>query len=407
MLIHHLPDGDTVHHYKKSVVIIFAGKRHVISTGPNNGGYREDLQAVFNRDDNPGPGMACVMKDDTYEGHMNLVALEELGLDPGKCTGLCTAASMKNASIQRLSYRGLTVTAIVTAGVEHNGGRAGDPATFYEENGRFFMLSESGGNDAPGTINTILHINADLDPGTLARTIMTATEAKTAVLQELMARSHNSGGLATGSGTDGIISICNPDSPIKLTNAGKNSKLGELIGKTVMAATKDALFRQSGLCPERQRDALRIMGRFGVDEDILWIRYRGFVGTCGKEADKLTKADFIDRLDRWKITSEAIEITFLYAQIMDLLSWCLITEGEAEEMITRMTGMEEADKITMKQTGIEETDVMPAGLTNPEESEQKSKEIIIRWILMKMWVEEGVRPREVTNETAIWNNFRR
>ena len=337
MLIHHLPGGDAIHHYKKSIVVMFSGERHVLSTGPNNGGYREDLQAVFNRDDNPGPGMACVMKDDTYEGHMNLVALEDLGLDPGRCTGLCTAASMKNASIQMLTYRDLVVTAIVTAGIEHNGGRAGDPATFHEENGHFFMLpSEDGsGEQIPGTINTILHINANLDPGTLARTIMTATEAKTAVLQELMARSHNSGGLATGSGTDGIISICNPESSLKLTNAGKNSKLGELIGKTVMAATREALFRQSGLCPDRQRDVLRILGRFGIDEDILWINYRESTGDCGN----VSKAEFIDRLDRWKGSSEAVVTAYLLAQLVDLKSWGHICQEEMDDGIGKLIGI--------------------------------------------------------------------
>ena len=338
MLIHHLSGGDVVHHYKKSIVVIFAGKRHVLSTGPNNGGYREDLQAVFNRDDNPGPGMACVMKDDTYEGHMKLVALEDLGLDPDRCTGLCTAASMKNASLQTLSYQDLTVTAIVTAGIEHNGGRAGDPATFHEINGQFFMLpsKEDGGEQTPGTINTILHINADLDPGTLARTIMTATEAKTAVLQELMARSHNSHGLATGSGTDGIISICNPESSLRLTNAGKNSKLGELIGKTVMEATREALFRQSGLCPDRQRDVLRILGRFGIDEDMLWINYLETAGKCGK----VSKAEFIDRLDRWKTSSEALVTAYLLAHLMDLQSWGHICQEEMEDRIGKLTGIE-------------------------------------------------------------------
>ena len=331
MLIHTLPDGDLVHHYKKSIVIIFSGKRHVISTGPNNGGYREDLQAVFNRDDNPGPGMACIMKDDSYVGHMNLVALDDLGLDPAKCSGLSTAASMDNASVKSLNYRDLTVTAIVTAGIEHNGGRAGDPATYYEENGAFYNLTEKGceaGNDllTPGTINIILHINADLDPGTLARTIMTATEAKAAALQELMVRSHNSDGLATGSGTDGIISISNPFSSLKLTNAGKNSKLGELIGKTVMGAVKEALQKQSGLCPDKQRDILRIMGRYGIDEDRLWDEYQG----------NLTKADFIDRLDRLKNSSEIVNLTLMYVHVLDLLKWGLIKPEEADQMTDRL-----------------------------------------------------------------------
>ena len=353
MQIYQLPNGDTIHHYKKSIVVIFSGKRHVISTGPNNGGYREDLQAVFNHDDNPGPGMACIMRDSTYEGHMNLVALEDLGLDPEKCTGLCTAASMDNVSVKTMKYRELTVTAIVTAGIEHNGGRAGDPAVYYEENETFYDLTGNGYDHqtettAPGTINVILHMNADLDAGTLARTIMTVTEAKAAALQELRARSHNSKGLATGSGTDGIITIANPSSSLKLTNAGKNSKLGELIGKTVIEAVKEALFRQSGLCPEKQRDVLRIMGRYGIDEDVLWEEYQRAVM---KNADiqnadmdvgsesfgrEMTKASFIDCLDRLKTSPEMVEEAFLYAHVMDLLEWGLVKSKEAEQMAERI-----------------------------------------------------------------------
>lgn len=351
MKIYQLPDGDTIHHYKKSIVVLFADRRHVISTGPNNGGYREDLQAVFNHDDNPGPGMACIMRDSTFEGHMNLVALEDLGLNPEKCTGLCTAANMDNVSVKSMKYRDLIVTAIVTAGIEHNGGRAGDPATYYEDNEKFYDLTGKGFDDQtetqiPGTINVILHMNANLDAGTLARTIITVTEAKAAVLQELRVRSHNSNGLATGSGTDGIIAISNPSSSLKLTNAGKNSKLGELIGKTVMAATKEALFKQSGLCPEKQRNVLRIMGRYGINDDYLWEEYQRTAlkhPDCDKSdldedskntntSRDVTKADFIDRLDRLKTSPEMVKQAFLYAHIMDLLEWGLVELEEAEQM---------------------------------------------------------------------------
>lgn len=348
MKIHSLPDGDAVHYYKQALVVTFAGKRHVISTGPNNGGYREDLLAVFNRDDNPGPGMACVMRDKTYEGHMNIVALEDLGLDPERCSGLCTAASMENASIQTQSYRDLVVTAIVTAGIEHNGGRAGDPASYHEENGHFLSLPEEDGTreeaPVPGTINVIMHISASLDAGTLARTIMTVTEAKTAVLQELQVRSHHSDGLATGSGTDGIISVCNPGSALKLTNAGKNSKLGELIGKTVKSALKEALYKQSGLCPQRQRDVLRIMGRFGVDEDRLWAEAK----KKGSGHADFSKAEYMDWLDRRKTSGKIIGKAFLAAHILDLLAWKLISKEEASSLAADLLGTEEGEKTPLE-----------------------------------------------------------
>ena len=57
MKLMELPGGDTLHHYKKSLVLCFSGPRDVLSTGPIGGGFRTDLQAVFNNDCNPGAGI--------------------------------------------------------------------------------------------------------------------------------------------------------------------------------------------------------------------------------------------------------------------------------------------------------------------------------------------------------------
>ena len=56
-MIYRLSTGDSVQRYNKSIVIPFEGERKVLSTSPLNGGYREDLKAVFNNDVNPGEGM--------------------------------------------------------------------------------------------------------------------------------------------------------------------------------------------------------------------------------------------------------------------------------------------------------------------------------------------------------------
>ena len=229
MKLYQLPSGDEVHRYKKSLVICFAGARKVLGTGPNNGGYRTDLRAVFNHDCNPGPGMSCELRADTYPKHMDLIAAQELGLDAEHCTGLMTAASMENVSIQSMKYEDFTVTALVTGGIRNNGGRVGDPAVWHEKADISYPVR-------PGTINILVHIDANLSEGALARAMVTCTEAKTAALQELLAPSRYSRGIATGSGTDGMIVICNAESDVYLTNAGKHCKLGEYIGKTVKKA---------------------------------------------------------------------------------------------------------------------------------------------------------------------------
>lgn len=332
MKIYDFSNGDELHHYKKALVLTFRDERKVLSTGPDNGGIHNDLKAVFNVDINPGAGMGCVMRGKTYEEHMDNIAVEDLGLDPAKCTGLCTAASMENVSIKTMhfdEFAPFSVTAVVTAGIEHNGGRVGDKADWHESGEEFKEIY-------PGTINILLHIDADLDEGTLVRSLITCTEAKVAAIQELQAPSCSSRGIATGSGTDGVIVISNPKSKTRLTNAGKNSKLGEFIGKTVKEAVKEALSLQSGLNPQGQHDITRRLGRFGVTEDNLWAYY------IEQEKGNLTRAEFMDRFDHKRKESRLVTNASLYAYLLDQLDWNLLDEEEvrqAAEDIILYSGM--------------------------------------------------------------------
>lgn len=315
-MIYKLSTGDEIHKYKKSIVIPFKGKRKVLSTSPINGGYREDLQAVFNNDFNPGAGMSCELKAPTYKEHMAIVA-KELGFDPERSAGIGTAASMEQVAINEEKFKNLTVTTIVTAGIEVNGGRVGEPATFYEEEEKIVMIK-------PGTINIILLIDANLPPDTLTRSLITCTEAKTAALRELMAGSNFSCGIATGSGTDGAIIVSNNDSKIELTNAGKNSKLGELIGICVMKTVKEALYKQTGLSAENQHSFLRRVKRFKVDEDILFNSYEMM-----KKSNNMSKAEFINILHILDKKPSLIIPTSLYLHLIDQLTWGLISNEES------------------------------------------------------------------------------
>lgn len=319
MLIYRLSTGDSVHRYNKSIVIPFEGKRKVLSTSPLNGGYREDLKAVFNNDANPGAGMECKLRAPTYNEHMHMLA-SELGLDSDKTAGLDTAVLMDNVSIKREDFEGLIVSAIVTGGVEINGGRVGDPASYHERKETFEPLNL-------GTINIILIIDANLPEGTLTRALVTCTEAKTAALQELMVGSNYSHGLATGSGTDGTILICNAESELFLTNAGKHSKLGELIGYTVKEAVKEALFLETGLCPKYQHSILKRVKRYKINVEKIWSQY------CRSEtAHVMSKADFIQRLHELDHTEELVTLTSLYIHLLDQLDWELLSVDEVVEM---------------------------------------------------------------------------
>jgi adenosylcobinamide amidohydrolase len=312
MLLATLSAGDKLYRYSKSLVLVFAGPRNVLSTAPHNGGLKRDLTAVFNNDGTVGAGMASTLKAPTYAEHIAVVAAE-LGLDPLRACGIGTAAQMENVSIKKLNHDALTVYAIITGGVEVNGGRAGDPASWDEFTDSAVVRH--------GTINTILFVDADLADGALTRSVITATEAKSVALQQLNAPSRYSDGLATGSGTDGIIVVSNPDSHVKLTDTGKHSVAGELIGRCVRDAVTEALGLQSDLTSDSQRDARKLLSRFGVSENVLWSKFI--------HSDSVSRAEFSEISHRVMRDSKLVVFSALYAHVLDELAWGILTSGEA------------------------------------------------------------------------------
>ncbi len=303
--------GDKVYFYDKSLVMFFSGPRKVLSTSVYNGGYHEEYEAVYNHDGKQGSGMPCEMLADTYVEHMMLVS-ERLGLNPLKVSGMGTAASMENAVVETLSYKELTVTAIVTGGIETNGGRVGDPATYYHPMEK---------PNRPGTINIMLVLDCDMPPGTLARALVTCTEAKTAAIQELMAGSNYSKGLATGSGTDQTMIVANPTRKLYLEGAGKHAKMGELIGRVVKQGVKRALEKQSGLNPSMQHNVLRRWKRFGVVPLTLWQAYRELDASSIKPEYLLA----IEELAQEKLM---LVESIMYIHLLDEYMWGLITVEE-------------------------------------------------------------------------------
>ena len=403
--IYQLPGGDEVLRYDKSLVVRFSGKRKVLSTGPNNGGYRKDMEAVFNNDCSTGE-KSCEMRAATYSEHMKIVAEDDLGLDRDKSTGLSTTVNMDNVSIQTMNYEDFSVTAIVTGSIRTNGGRIGDPAIWHEK-------SEISYSVPPGTINIILYIDADLSEGALARALVSCTEAKTAAIQELLAPSRYSRGIATGSGTDGTIIICNADSEVLLTNAGKHCKLGEYIGKTVMKAVKEALYRQSGLCPVYQHDVLHRMDRFGVTSDTLWEKYITDNRQGEKRADKEKRADeeksteaessankekaqkeklfdwecFMDRLDDLKTESVLVTQTSLYAHLIDQFDWGMLDFNEVQEAAGHILKVIRASKqsnknnvVSLKTSGSDSIESAERPDAHSTVSAGENKEQCISWL---------------------------
>lgn len=149
---------------------------------------------------------------------------------------LMTGADMGNLSIRTEKFKNMKVTALVTAGVMSNAVRMGqDQGMFYE----------------PGTINILILTNMHLTSRAMSRAIISATEAKTALLEDLDIRSSYSGAKnpATGTGTDNILVV--EGQGFSIDNAGGHSKMGELIAKAVYAGVKNAVEKQNGILPGR------------------------------------------------------------------------------------------------------------------------------------------------------------
>lgn len=303
-------NGEEIFRTEESIYIRLPPGRAVFSTSWVNGGYREDLTGVFNHQPPHRALKSHDLEGGSVEAYIALVA-GRLGLDPDKTAGLLTAARMKHAAAVTKAHRGVEVTAVVTAGIEVNGGRVGDPASYFQENGEIEMIA--------GTINTLLLIGADLPAYTMTRAVITATEAKTAVLQELMAPSRYSSGIATGSGTDGIAVIADTTHEKNLTDAGKHSKLGELIGRAVMEATRLALERQSRLSPASQQDIMVRLSRFSIGEEDLWTRASSMAGENRKPL-------FIQSLRETAKDPALLSVATAVIHIMDEIGWGLLPE---------------------------------------------------------------------------------
>ena len=246
--------GDRAYIYENSIVVEFGVCRNGISTSELNGGYKKNFKIAFNH-------YLSQENIDFLENHSIKDYLIRqsgiLGIDSKFTTGLLTSAQMENACVVTKQYRNLEVSAITTAGVRVNASRAGDSASYYEENGDFQF--------DVGTINVIILTNVCLGPGTLANGLVTATEAKTVALSNLRIPSQFSNGFATGTGTDGIAIFSNSESDNMLSNAGKHSKLGELIARCVIESIIEAIKRQVWITKESQCSVLARLRRYDLD----------------------------------------------------------------------------------------------------------------------------------------------
>ncbi|MEN8198640.1 MAG: adenosylcobinamide amidohydrolase, partial [Thermodesulfobacteriota bacterium] len=179
-----------------------------------------------------------------------LATLEEetrkvLGFSRDSTAMLFTGADMDNLAVVKKGFQDMAVIALVTAGVKSNALRMGaDSGSFYEP-------GTPSNKQKPGTINILLLTNMQLSTRAMTRAIISATEGKSAALQDLDIRSSYSSALnqATGTGTDNIIVVQGTGTPVDLS--GGHTKMGELIARTVYEGVQQAIHKQNGLSGKR------------------------------------------------------------------------------------------------------------------------------------------------------------
>ena len=268
MLLKKCQDWIEIHREEKIIIIRMLEPCASISTCRHGGGFRPDLTIACNhqccepRDHLD--FMDSTIIDDPEAYHRSICDYYDL---PANRTAILeTAATMNNAAIETVTFRDLMVTAICTGGVECNSMAAGDPASVYETQGGFEIIEEKDMHQV-GTINLMLFTNQEVTSSALLDCVMTATEAKAAVLRELGIYSRYSDSMATGTGTDQILVASRVGSRLALTSGGKHTKLGELVGLVSLKALRETLIWQNSLSPNVQCSCLTHLGPLCSDEN--------------------------------------------------------------------------------------------------------------------------------------------
>lgn len=301
--------NDEIYYLKDTIFIKFNVKRNGISTSKLNGGFSNNFKSVFNHhltQEN------IDYLEDHDIGDYLIQHCWSLNIDSAFSTGLTTLARMENVSIATKEFRNLEVIALTTAGVRTNAVRAGDPSAYYEENGKF------------GTINTIILINANLSYETLLEAFMTATEAKTVALNDLKIPSQYSNGYATGTGTDGLCIFSNLESDNTLTNAGKHSKLGELIGQCVIDSVRNAVRKQVWISEKSQSNVLVRLNRYSLDINEFY--------NCLDD----DKFEFISKLQNDMNKQDNVAVTSSVVNLIDEVKCGLIEKKDALQLACKI-----------------------------------------------------------------------
>ncbi len=231
-------------------------------------------------------------------------SISSIGIGTGDCDLNLPGAPDLVPSLSELDFGPTRCTAVAVADMRGGTPRAGSVD----------------GNSRSAT-SVIVLIDADMSVSSMARAMVTATEAVTAAIQDLGLRD-SEGRCGTGVASFSLAVVTDPDSGLHLRNAGKHSKLGELIGRTVHDAVMESAIG-NGLDRDVVGDALAALEK----KEVL---RRMIASATGIDGDDLPMMR--------EVLSDPVVSAGITAIIHldDEIGWDLIPENEGSETMTRM-----------------------------------------------------------------------
>lgn len=172
---------------------------------------------------------------DDYREEMEDYLLRN-GFNPSETVGMMTAVYTEDVAYQLIEQPDFSVMIVVTGGV----GNAVDAA----------MTNEHSSFLNPGTINIWIFVNGELSEQAFLQSVITATEAKTAVLRDRNIKDSETGTIATGTSTDSILVAATQDGSY-LEFGGTITALGKCVAQGVyQCLTKSLEKRDRRITPK-------------------------------------------------------------------------------------------------------------------------------------------------------------
>lgn len=231
-------------------------------------------------------------------------SVSSIGIGTGDCDLNLPGAPSLAPSVSELDFGPTRCATVAVADLRGGTPRAG-----------------SGDANCRSAASVIVLIDADMPVSSMARAMVTATEAVTAAIQDLGLRD-TAGRCGTGTTSFSLAVITDPESGLHLRNAGKHSKLGELIGRAVHDAVMGSTVG-NGLDRDDVRDALAALEK----KEMLRRMVASAAGIDGNDPSMMRE-----------VLSDPVVSAGMTAVIHldDEIGWGLIPEDEGSETMERM-----------------------------------------------------------------------